>query len=273
MLPGKNALFYSRRIGRGFTMLAILLWMADAPEANAQARTFQQYESFRAAFKKAPFKPMFLTWETATSVPVLEALALQFVTSRLPNSPPAFLNAPFEPIAAFSLEGTLDAYLIRGRSELNDFNVSLAIVGNDGQLMHIELVAGRKGDEGFYEEQFGWIRDLNSDGVPDLLTSKQFTKLSKDSSHLEYDSRPLQQKAWNGNQFVASNFPITAQLKTLTEENVGSFRLEQFHHWDSDPRSRNAAIQSYELWIKMYPGHSQMATARSKLQQLRNPSR
>jgi hypothetical protein len=98
-------------------------------------------------------------------------------------------------------------------------------------------------------------------------------RASKDYSSAEYDDRPLQQKAWNGNRFVTSNFPITAQLKTLIKEDVGSFRLEQFHHWDSDPRSRDAAIQSYELWIKMYPGHSQMATARSKLQQLRNPSR
>ena len=270
---GRDALCSSRRIGCGFAMFAILVWIVNAPEGAAQARTFQQYESFRAAFKRAPFKPMFLTWETATSDPVLEGLALQFVTSKLPNFPPAFLNGPFEPIAAFHLEDKLDAYLIRGRSELNDFNVSLAIVRNDGQFMHIELVAGRKGDEGFYEEQFGWIRDLNGDGVPDLLTGKQFAKPSKDYSYAEYDDRPLQQKAWNGNRFVTSNFPITAQLKTLTKEDVGSFRLEQFHHWDSDPRSRDAAIQSYQLWIKMYPGHSQMATVRSRLQQLRNLSR
>ena len=270
---GRNVLCSSRRIGCGFAMLAILVWIANAPEVTAQARTLQQYESFRAAFKSTPFKPMFVTWETATSDTVLEGPALQFVTSRLPNSPPAFLNGPFEPMAAFPLQDKLDAYLIRGRSELNDFNVSLAIVRNDGQVMHIELVAGRKGDEGFYEEQFGWIRDLNGDGVPDLLTSKQFAKPSKDYSSAEYDARPLQQKAWNGNRFVTSNFPITAQLKRLTEEDVGSFRLQQFHHWDSDPRYRNAAIQSYELWIKMYPGHPQMAAARSKLQQLRNPSR
>jgi hypothetical protein len=171
-------------------------------------------------------------------------------------------------VAAFPFADKLDAYLVRGESELNDRNVSVIIFREDGQLMDIQLIAGRKGDEGYYDEHFGWIRDLNGDGVPDLLISEQLASPSKDSSYDEYKTQPLRQKTWNGRRFLPSGFSISPQVRILIQEDLGSFRLQQFRRWDSDPRSRSAAIQSYELWIKAYPGHSQMAAARSRLQQL-----
>jgi hypothetical protein len=253
-----------------FAMVFLLLVtpiIAKDPALAGQNGDSPQYASFRALFRPARFKPIFLSAETPANGMTLDGTALAFFNSRIPSPQPPFLIPPFEPVSAFSFADKLEAFLVRGSSELNDKNISLVIFREDGQLMDIQLIAGRKGDEGYYDEQFGWIRDLNNDGVPDLLIGEQLARPSKDSSYDEFESRPLRQKTWNGRRFVVSRFPISPQTTSAIQEDLGTFRLQQFQRWDSDPRSRSAAIHSYELWIKTYPGHSQMAKARSKLQQ------
>ena len=254
-----------------FGLMAVLVVSSVASRFQSVAQTNEVpgYVAFRTAFKRAAFKPIFITSQTASSGSPLEGPALVFLISRVGNPPPPFLIGPFEPVAAFPFADKLDGYLIRGSSELNDRNISLVIIRSDGVLKDVQLVAGRKGDEGYYDEHFGWIRDLNGDAVPDLLIREQFAKPSKDESYDVYEERPLRQKTWDGNRFVNSQFPITAPIRSLTDENLGTFRLEQFRRWDSDPRASSAAIHSYEIWIRTYPGHSQMAAARSRLDQLR----
>jgi hypothetical protein len=253
----------------GLTAVFAILSVASRFQAGVQTGEVPGYVAFRSAFKRAAFRPIFITSETTSNGPALEGPALEFLNSRVGSPPPPFLIGPFEPVAAFPFANQLHGYLIRGSSELNESNISLVVIRNDGVLKDVQLAAGRKGDEGYYDEHFGWIRDLNGDAVPDLLIREQFAKLSSDASYEEYEERPLRQKTWNGNRFVNSNFPITAPIRKLTDENLGTFRLEQFRRWDSDPRGHSAAIHSYEIWIRMYPGHSQMTAARSRLDQLR----
>jgi hypothetical protein len=253
---------------RGLAVLIVVFITAIDLQPATQGGNSQQYASFRALFKTGRFKPIFLTSEAPASGPELNGSELAFINSKIP-SPPAFLIGPFEPVATFPFADKLDAYVVRGPSELNDINISLIIIRDDGQLMDIQLIAGRKGDEGFYDEHFGWIRDLNGDGVPDLLISEQLARPSKDLSYDEFEARPLRQKTWNGRRFVPSAFPIPPQLKNMMQEDLGYFRLHQIQRWDSDPLNKSAAIRSYELWIKTYPGHSQMTEVRSRLQQLR----
>jgi len=248
-----------------FSMAALSLKIGAAPQDGASG-----YNAFRKAFHQIELKPMYLTFETRAEGPALQGTTADFLMLKTRKAKPAFFNGPFEPVAEFRFAKNLDAFLIKGPSELNDRNISLVIFRDGGQLMDIVLVAGRKGDEGYYDEQFGWIRDLNGDGIPELLLDEQLARLSQDASYEEYLIKPLRQKSWNGERMVSSKYPVTKEILKVIEENVGTFRLEWLQSWTSDPRARSAAIHSYENWIKLYPSHSQIAIARSRLQELRN---
>jgi len=227
------------------------------------------YTAFKALFKPADIKSLFVDPTMPAAGPALRGPSLKFLPQDWQEKAATYRDVAYEPVMTFPFDPDHDAYLVLTPSLLNGKNVNLLVFSSGGTLVSAEIIAGEYGDEGNYATTFGWIRDLNGDHQLDLLLREQQLALHEDNSTQLYAADKLNCKLWNGTSFKNAALPNKSQLKKETDEAVGNFRLDRIKLWASDPRTGKFAIKTYEIWLKTYPGNSHVTEIKKTVQQLR----
>jgi len=253
---------------RWFLLSVVVIVAAASPIVSIQAKPAASYQEFQALFEWREFKPLFFSPETETKTAPIGGDALSFLPADWQAEVKLYANSPYQPITAFHFSKDLDAYVILGPSELNGRKVHLLIMNSRGSLIAKEVLASLAGDEGFYRIQFGWLRDLNGDNQPDIVVRVHKTTEAGDGAK-EFAGNIISAKTWNGRGFASYTPASVGKLIRETDEDTGSYWLERYRQWDSDPRMKDGAVRAYRQWLSAFPNHSRVAEAKARVVELK----
>jgi len=247
---------------RRFLIVFTCIIAVASPMASRHANPVANFKEFQALFEWKEFQPLFFSPETESKTAPIDGDAVSFLPADWHGTP------SYQPIMAFHFNEKLDAYIILGPSELNGKKVNLLVMNSSGSIIAKEVVSALAGDEGFYRIQFGWLRDLNGDKQPDMVIRVHKTTDVGDGAK-EFARNIVIAKVWNGRRFESYTPASVGKLIRETDEDTGTYWLQRYRQWDSNPRVKDVAILAYRQWLAAFPNHSGVAQAKARLAELR----
>src|SRR6266853_1480531 len=110
--------------------------------------------------------------------------------------------------------------------------------------------------------------ELNGRNQPDIVVRVHKTTEAGDGAK-EFAGNIISAKTWNGRGFASYTPASVGKLIRETDEDTGSYWLERYRQWDSDPRMKDGAVRAYRQWLSAFPNHSRVAEAKARVVELK----